>query len=257
MVYPCFLMGIEMRTYKLTISYDGTRYKGWQKQGLTDCTIQQILEDTATKLVGYPIELDGSGRTDSGVHAKGQVASMKVSGILYDTFLDEWNELLPDNIKVVAMELWPRGFHGRYSAVAKRYSYRVDTREVASVFYRKYACHYPQKLDVDAMQKAASYLKGTYDFSAFTDDKTEKSKVRTIYDIAIQKDRNNVVLSFYGNGFLYHMVRILVGTLLQIGTGEKQVDDIKVMLKEKDRSYAGFLAPAKGLCLEEVYYGGK
>ncbi len=246
-----------MRTYKLTIAYDGSRYKGWQRQGLTDCTIQQILEDTVAGLLGYPVELDGSGRTDAGVHARGQVASMQVAGILRDSFLNEWNTLLPEDVKVLSLELLPGGFHGRYSATAKRYSYLVDTREVPSVFHRKYACHYPVKLDLAAMEKAAESLKGTHDFSAFTDDKTEKSKIRTVYDIDIRKAGSMVELSFYGNGFLYHMVRILAGTLLQIGAGEKRAEDIQKMFNEKERSLSGFLAPAKGLCLEEVYYGGK
>ena len=246
-----------MRTYKLTVTYDGTRYKGWQRQGLTDNTIQQILEEGISKVLGYDIEIDGSGRTDAGVHARGQVISLQVAGTLPESFLEDINMTLPEDIKVCALELVPNGFHGRYSATAKRYSYLVDTREVPSVFLRKYACHYPFKLDVDSMKEAAKRMMGTHDFSAFTDDKTEKSKKRTIYDITMEEDGFMLRFSFYGNGFLYHMVRILTGTLLQIGAGEKCALDVKEMLDKKDRSLAGFLAPAKGLCLEEVYYGGK
>ncbi len=246
-----------MRTYKLTVAYDGTRYKGWQRQGLTDNTIQQIIEDQASKVLGYKVEIDGSGRTDAGVHAKGQVASMQVSGKLSDSFLEKLNEALPEDIRVCTLELMPKSFHGRYDAIAKRYSYLVDTRKVPNVFKRKYACHYPEELDIEAMQTAAQLLIGTYDFSAFTDDKTEKSKKRTVYEITICKKGSMVEMSFYGNGFLYHMVRILSGTLLQIGTGEKKTSDISKMLERKDRSLTGFLAPAKGLCLEEVYYGGR
>ena len=246
-----------MRTYKLTVTYDGTRYKGWQRQGLTDNTIQQILEEGISKVLGYDIEIDGSGRTDAGVHARGQVISLQVAGTLPESFLEDINMTLPEDIKVCALELVPNGFHGRYSATAKRYSYLVDTREVPSVFLRKYACHYPFKLDVASMKEAAKRMIGTHDFSAFTDDKTEKSKKRTIYDITMEEDGFMLRFSFYGNGFLYHMVRILTGTLLQIGAGEKCALDVKEMLDKKDRSLAGFLAPAKGLCLEEVYYGGK
>lgn len=246
-----------MRTYKLTIAYDGTRYKGWQRQGLTDYTIQQILEEGISKVLGYDIEIDGSGRTDAGVHARGQVISLQVAGKLPESFLEDINVILPEDIRVCALELVPNGFHGRYSATAKRYSYLVDRREVPSVFCRKYACHYPFELDVNAMKEAAKRMIGTHDFSAFTDDKTEKSKKRTIYDITIEEDGFMLRFSFYGNGFLYHMVRILAGTLLQIGAGEKCALDVKEMLDKKDRSLAGFLAPAKGLCLEEVYYGGK
>lgn len=246
-----------MRTYKLTIAYDGTRYKGWQRQGLIGNTIQQIVEECISKLLGYEIEIDGSGRTDAGVHARGQVVSMQVSGKLSVSFLDDVNEVLPEDVKVCAVELMPNGFHGRYNATAKRYSYLVDTREVPSVFCRKYACHYPFELDVPSMKAAAKWMIGTHDFSAFTDDKTEKSKKRTIHDITIEENGFMLKISFYGNGFLYHMVRILTGTLLQIGVGEKCALDVKEMLDKKDRSLAGFLAPAKGLCLEEVYYGGK
>lgn len=246
-----------MRTYKLTVAYDGTRYKGWQRQGLTDRTIQQILEEGISKFLGYDIEIDGSGRTDAGVHARGQVISIQVAGTLPDSFLEDINATLPEDIKVCALELVPNGFHGRYSATAKRYSYLVDTREVPSVFLRKYACHYPFELDVASMKEAAKQMRGTHDFSAFTDDKTEKSKKRTIHDITIEENGFMLKISFYGNGFLYHMVRILTGTLLQIGAGEKCALDVKEMLDKKDRSLAGFLAPAKGLCLEEVYYGGK
>ena len=246
-----------MRTYKLTVAYDGTRYKGWQRQGLTDNTIQQIVEEAISGVLGYEIEIDGSGRTDAGVHARGQVVSLKVAGKLAESFLEDVNATLPEDIRVCTLELVPNGFHGRYSATAKRYSYLVDMRGVPSVFLRKYACHYPYKLDVSVMKEAAKSLIGAHDFSAFTDDKTEKSKKRSIYDITIKETDFLLEFSFYGNGFLYHMVRILTGTLLQVGTGEKSVSDIGKMLEMKDRSLAGFLAPAKGLCLEEVYYGGK
>lgn len=246
-----------MRTYKIIIAYDGSRYQGWQRQALTDRTIQQVLEESAGELLGYPVELSGSGRTDGGVHARGQVASMKVAGLLEGSFMEEWNHILPEDIRVLDLILMPGSFHARYSAVGKRYCYLVDTREVPSVFHRRYACHYPKTLNVNAMRAASGLLVGTHDFTAFTDDKSEKSKVRTIYGIEIAVAGPLVELSFCGTGFLYHMVRILTGTLLQIGIGEKSVDDIPKMLEQKERSLSGFLAPAKGLCLEEVYYEEK
>ena len=246
-----------MRTYKIIIAYDGSRYQGWQRQVLTDRTIEQVLEESAERLLGYPVELDGSGRTDSGVHARGQVASMQVAGLLKESFPEEWNRILPEDIRVRELVLMPGGFHARYSAMGKRYRYLVDTRAVPSVFHRRYACHYPKVLDVKAMRAASGYLVGTHDFSAFTDDGSGKSKVRTIYDIGITVEGSMMELSFCGTGFLYHMVRILAGTLLQVGAGELAASDVLEMLEKKERNLAGFLAPAKGLCLEEVYYEEK
>lgn len=243
-----------MRNYKITISYDGTGYKGWQRQGLTEQTIQEILETSAAQLLGYPVELHGSGRTDAGVHAIGQVASMKVAGLLPEDFCEKWNCILPDDIQIRSAVLVKSGFHGRYNAVRKHYRYVVDMREKPDVFRRKYACHYPQELDVEAMEQAAGQLVGTHDFTTFTDDKSEKSKTRTIHKIDIQKEGNLLFIDFYGDGFLYHMVRILSGTLLQIGTGEKCVADVSRMLSSKERQSGGFLAPAKGLFLVEVEY---
>lgn len=243
-----------MRNYKITISYDGTGYKGWQRQGLTKQTIQEILETSAEQLLGYPVELHGSGRTDAGVHAIGQVASMKVTGLLSDDFCEKWNCILPDDIQIRSAVLVKSGFHGRYSAVKKHYRYVVDMREKPDVFWRKYACHYPQRLDVEAMGRAIGHLVGTHDFTAFTDDKSEKSKRRTIHKIDIHKEKHLLYLDFYGDGFLYHMVRILSGTLLQVGTGEKRPEDVPAILSGMDRQASGFLAPAKGLFLVEVEY---
>lgn len=243
-----------MRNYKITISYDGTAYKGWQRQGLTRQTIQEILEQSAEKLLGYPIELHGSGRTDAGVHAVGQVASMKTAGILPEDFCEKWNRILPDDIRIRSAVLVKSSFHGRYSAVKKHYRYVVDMRDKPDVFQRKYACHYPHKLDVEAMGQAISYLIGSHDFTAFTDDKSEKSKKRTIYKIDICKEGHLLYLDYYGDGFLYHMVRILSGTLLQIGAGEKQAEGVPEILRSRDRQMSGFLAPAKGLFLIEVEY---
>lgn len=243
-----------MRNYKMTIAYDGSRYKGWQRQNLTNLTIQTILERTVEQVVGYPVEIDGSGRTDAGVHANGQVANLKVSGLLDEEFVRELNDLLPEDIRVRKMELVPGSFHSRYSAKAKKYKYCIDTREKPSVFTRRYMYHFTKPLNFDAMEEAAKCLTGTHDFTAFTDNKEEKSKVRTIYGIKIQKHQNGLELEFYGTGFLYHMVRILTGTLLEVGCGEKSPEEVKIALEEKNRESAGFLAPARGLFLEKVYY---
>lgn len=245
-----------MRNYKMLIAYDGSRYKGWQRQNLTNLTIQTILEQTIEQLVGYPVEIDGSGRTDAGVHARGQVANMKVSGLLSDTFREDLNRLLPEDIQLMDIQLVKGGFHSRYSAGAKKYKYCVDVRKKPSVFTRRYTYHYPKELDIAKMEQAAAHLIGTHDFSAFTDNKEEeKSKVRTIYEIKIKQNGTNVDLEFYGTGFMYHMVRILTGTLLEVGCGEKKPEEIPGILEGQEREAAGFLVPARGLFLEKVYYG--
>lgn len=239
----------------MVVAYDGSRYKGWQRQTLTNLTIQTILERTVEMMLGYPVEIDGSGRTDAGVHAKGQVANMKVSGLLKEDFLEELNCLLPEDISVQTLELVPGSFHSRYSAKAKKYKYTIDTREKPCVFTRRYTYHFPHLLNLDHMRQAAGYLIGTHDFSAFTDNKEEeKSKVRTIYKIEIEKHDSNVELKFYGSGFLYHMVRILTGTLLEVGRGKRQPEEVKLALEQKERGMIGFVAPERGLCLEKVYY---
>ncbi|MGC4020310.1 MAG: tRNA pseudouridine(38-40) synthase TruA [Muricomes sp.] len=244
-----------MRTYKLTIVYDGTRYQGWQRQKTTGRTIQGILEEAITKAAGRKTEIDGSGRTDRGVHAKGQTVSVTLSGkVDVDEFRSNLNISLPEDVRVKEMLLVKNGFHARLNAKGKRYEYFIDTREKADVFSRKYCYHYPCELDISAMQEAAGYLKGTHDFAGFTDKKDELSTIRTIYDIIIEKQDNKIRVEYYGTGFLYHMVRILTGTLLEIGTGQKSPADAAKVLKAGKREEAGFLAPAKGLFLKDVYY---
>lgn len=244
-----------MRTYKLTIAYDGTCYQGWQRQPDTELTIQGTLERTICALKGYPVEVNGSGRTDGGVHAKAQTASIRLSGkVEEEAFLRELNRMLPEDIRVTAMELVKNGFHARYSAEGKRYEYTVDTREKADVFNRKYCFHFPEDLDVEAMRKAAGCLIGKHDFAAFTDRNEEQSTVRNIYDIRIEEQDSKVKLIYEGNGFMYHMVRILTGTLLEVGTGKRSLQETKALLDGGERWQAGFLAPACGLTLKEVYY---
>ena len=239
----------------MTISYDGTRYQGWQRQITTDQTIQGILEKAISDLIGYKITIDGSGRTDAGVHAKGQIANVKISRkIDEEEFRTKVNERLPEDIRICKIELVKNSFHSRYSAVSKRYEYQIDQREKPDVFTRKYCYHYRENLNINEMNAAAEILKGTHDFAAFTDKKDEKSTVRTIYDIQIIKRNEKIYFHFYGDGFMYHMVRILTGTLLEIGKGTIQVKDLKKILYSGNRAESGFLAPALGLCLKEVYY---
>lgn len=244
-----------MRTYKLTIAYDGTRYQGWQRQPGTEMTIQGTLERTISTLKGYPVEVNGSGRTDGGVHAKAQTASICLPGkVEEDVFLKELNQMLPEDIRVTDVELVKNGFHARYSASGKQYMYTIDTREKADVFTRKYCFSYPGHLDIRAMRTAAGCLIGKHDFAAFTDRNEDQSTIRRIYDIRIEEQGNKVKIFYVGNGFMYHMVRILTGTLLEVGTGKRTLEETKALLDGGERWQAGFLVPACGLVLKEVYY---
>ncbi|MEJ8733886.1 tRNA pseudouridine(38-40) synthase TruA [Mediterraneibacter sp. ICN-202921] len=244
-----------MRTYKLTVSYDGTRYQGWQKQKNTDKTIQAIVENALGKTAGYPVEIYGSGRTDAGVHAKGQTLSCSLRGkIREETFQEVINSLLPEDIRVIRTELVKNGFHARYSASGKCYEYHIDTRQKQDVFERRYSYHFPYKVDKKKMEEAARILIGTHDFAAFTDKKEEKSTIRSIYDIMIAGQDGKIQITYRGNGFLYHMVRILTGTLLEVGMGKLTTEEIAGALVTGERKRAGFMAPAKGLFLKEVYY---
>ena len=244
-----------MRTYKLTVSYDGTRYQGWQKQKNTDKTIQAIVENALGKTAGYPVEIYGSGRTDAGVHAKGQTLSCSLRGkIREETFQEVINSLLPEDIRVIRTELVKNGFHARYSASGKCYEYHIDTRQKQDVFERRYSYHFPYKVDKKKMEEAARILIGTHDFAAFTDKKEEKSTIRSIYDIMIAGQDGKIQITYRRNGFLYHMVRILTGTLLEVGMGKLTTEEIAGALVTGERKRAGFMAPAKGLFLKEVYY---
>lgn len=244
-----------MRTYKLIIAYDGTRYQGWQRQTNTDRTLQGILEQTISSQTGFEVEVNGSGRTDAGVHATGQTASVVLPGQAeQDFFAAKINEALPADIRIMDACLVKNGFHARKSAVAKRYEYHIDTGEKPDVFMRKYTYHFPRKLDLARMKNAAGYLVGTHEFAGYTDKKDDKSTKRTIYDIMVSGQGGRVVISFDGTGFLYHMVRILTGTLLEAGTYQRTPESVRDALDTKDRSRAGFLAPARGLFLREVRY---
>ena len=244
-----------MRTYKLTIAYDGTRYQGWQRQVNTDRTIQGILERAISEQAGYPVEIDGSGRTDAGVHASGQTASVVLSGITSESFFTEKiNRILPEDIRILEADLVKSGFHARKSAVGKVYEYRIDTGTKPDVFQRRYCFHFPHELDLDIMRRAAEKLKGTHEFAGYTDKKDEKSTKRTIYDIIVSGQGSSVTIRYEGTGFLYHMVRILTGTLLEVGTYQRTVESVAEVLQTKDRGQAGFLAPARGLFLKEVHY---
>lgn len=244
-----------MRTYKLTIAYDGTRYRGWQRQALTDRTVQGIVEKAVSDAAGYPAKVNGSGRTDAGVHASGQMASVILSGAVEDDFFTgKVNGRLPGDIRILDAQLVKNGFHARKSATGKAYEYYVDTGERPDVFRRRYCYHFPYSLDLAAMKKAAGYLEGKHDFAGYTDKRDETSTKRTIYAIMISRREDLVTFRFEGSGFMYHMVRILTGTLLEAGAGRRTPESVLDALRTKDRGQAGFPAPARGLFLKEVWY---
>ena len=244
-----------MRPYKLIIAYDGTRYQGWQRQGNTDRTIQGLLERVIGEQTGYTVEINGSGRTDAGVHAKGQTASIVLAGQPEDGFFTERvNRFLSEDIRILDARLVKNGFHARKSAVGKVYEYHIDTGEKPDVFTRRYCCHFPGELDLGRMREAAGYLTGTHEFQAYTDKRDENSTRRTIYDIMVSGQGGRVTVVYKGSGFLYHMVRILTGTLLEAGTHQRTAKSVRDALRSKDREQAGFLAPARGLFLKEVWY---
>ena len=244
------------QNYKLTIQYDGTRYKGWQSQKSTDITIQGKLNDVFSKLEGKPVELQGSGRTDAGVHAVGQTASVHLSvDMSIAEMLGYVNHYLPEDIGVVAMEEAPERFHARLSAVRKTYVYRIFNSSMPNVFERKWMYTIEKPLDIEAMRQAIKYLTGTHDFAAFcTNHGKKKSTVRTIYQIEIVKEKEEVDIRVTGNGFLHNMVRIIVGTLTEMGQGTRKPEEIPVILDTKKRENAGITMPSKGLTLWSVEY---
>ena len=244
-----------MRNLRLDICYDGTRYRGWQRLPGRDDTIQGKLETALSRILGEPIEISGSGRTDAGVHARGQVANFHCeSNMPAGQILAELRKYLPEDIGIYSCrDVSPR-FHARLNAKEKTYQYRIWNSELPCVFDRRFVAVMPEAMDVLAMESAAQLLLGEHDFSAFCGNaKMKKSTVRYIRSIEINRYGQELRLRFTGNGFLHNMVRILVGTLVEVGRGERSVESIPELFGGK-RAEAGFLAPAQGLCLMEVYY---
>ena len=273
------------QNYKMILQYEGTRYDGWQKQGNTDNTIQGKLEKVLERMTGFAVEVHGSGRTDAGVHATAQVANFhlpdnwklealeksSVSGQRQREALksgknnkpeEEWiksylNQYLPDDIAVTGLTSVPERFHSRLSAVKKIYTYQIETGAKRDVFLRRTCYGLGQPLNVKAMQEAAALLSGTHDYKSFCGNKKmKKSTVRTIYRIEIKQEPGSslVKLEFEGNGFLQNMVRILTGTLIEVGLGMRDARSMPEILAAMDRQAAGYTAPAEGLCLKRVFY---
>ncbi|MDO5444159.1 MAG: tRNA pseudouridine(38-40) synthase TruA [Eubacteriales bacterium] len=245
-----------MNNYRLELCYDGTRYNGWQKLGSTGNTIQNKIETVLSRILEQPVEVSASGRTDAGVHAKMQVCSFKTdSEKSCEEILEELRKYLPADIGAINLLPAEPGFHARYNCTGKKYIYRIWTSPLPNVFERNYVYTYTDQLNVEDMRKAAEMLCGKHDFSGFTSlKKSKKSTVRTIREIAIDEYPEEIRITACGDGFLYNMVRIIVGTLIEIGNGKRPPDSIEEMLNSGVRANAGFTAPAKGLCLAEIYY---
>ena len=244
-----------MRNLRLDICYDGTRYRGWQRLPGKDDTIQGKLETTLSRILGEPIEISGSGRTDAGVHARGQVANFHCeSAMPAGEILAQLRRYLPEDIGIYSCKDVSPRFHTRLNAREKTYRYRIWNSEEPCVFDRRYVAVMPEALDLSAMEQAAEYLCGEHDFSAFCGNaKMKKSTVRFLRAIEISRQGREIQICFTGNGFLHNMVRILAGTLIEVGRGTRSADSIPQLFGGK-RAEAGFLAPAQGLCLEEVRY---
>lgn len=244
-----------MRNIKLTLEYDGTNYLGWQKQKI-GTTIQGTLEKAINGLTNEEVEITGSSRTDAGVHAKGFVANFKTnSRIPADKFREAINHKLPDDIVILKSEEVEEEFHARYNARGKTYSYSILNRDVPSPINRNYLYHLKRKLDVEAMKEACKYFIGTYDFAAFkTSGSSVKTTVRTITELYIEEKDNIIKIYVTGDGFLYNMVRIIVGTLIMVGSNKINSNEIKDIIDSKEREKAGICVPATGLVLEKIYY---
>jgi len=242
--------------YKLVLSYDGSRYSGWQRLGNTDATIQGKLEAVLSRMTGETIEVVGSGRTDAGVHAAAQVANFHCSKQLECTYIKEYlNHYLPEDIGVIGVFNVDERFHSRFHAKEKTYLYRIWNEDIPCVFDRKYVWKLCETLDVPQMHLAAQQFVGRHDFMAFCSNKHfKKSSVRTITSFTVERCGPEIIFTVSAEGFLYNMVRIMVGTLVEIGQGKMNADDIPRILQTRIRENAGITAPAKGLCLMEVTY---
>ncbi|PWL47919.1 MAG: tRNA pseudouridine(38-40) synthase TruA [Clostridiales bacterium] len=239
----------------LKIEYDGTAYGGWQRQKNAP-SIQQTIEEALERALGCSCRVIGAGRTDAGVHAYGQVAHLDIeTKIPADRFSYILNQKLPDDIRIVQSWQAAENFHARRDAIGKHYRYTIYQAPHASALERNSSVHVPQQLDVKKMQQAAQVLIGEHDFSAFrTVGSNIVGTVRTVYRLEVQQQGQHIHIDIWGNGFLYNMVRIIAGTLIEVGKGKIPVQEMQSILDSKERARAGATAPAKGLAMCEVFY---
>lgn len=244
--------------YKLTLAYDGTAYSGWQVQA-NSRSIQQIVQKTIETILQKPTSLTGAGRTDAGVHALGQTAHIETENPLdLSRFSHSANSLLPPDIRLIALEPVDDSFHARYSATGKIYRYHLCLRSFPSPFKRLYETHVPEKLDLSLIEKALPYFIGTHDFTSFASEahrgSAAKDPVKTIRSLELFKEEEGIYFEFRADGFLYKMVRNIVGTLLDIGTKKLPLEELPLIFAAKDRKKAGQCAPPTGLFLVKVEY---
>ena len=244
-----------MRNIRITIEYDGKDFNGWQKQP-NKLNIQGEIEKAIENITEEKVELYASGRTDAGVHSLGQVANFKTeSKIPIEKMAIAINSQVKNSIRIVKAEEVDENFHSRYNCKKKTYRYVINNSSYGSAVYRNFEYHMPVKLDYDKMKKAIKYFEGEHDFSSFKSSGTSsKSSVRTIYKAEIRKEGDRIIIELTGNGFLYNMVRIISGTLVDVGLGKIMPDDIENIIKMKDRSKAGKTLPPQGLFLVKVEY---
>lgn len=244
-----------MRNIRLDLCYDGSRYRGWQRLPGVDNTVQGKLEQTLSRILGEPVEVSGSGRTDAGAHAVGQVANFHCGNPMpCPEILEQLRRYLPEDIGIYSCKEGAQRFHARLNAKGKTYRYRIWNSTAPCVFERKYVYILPDRLDLDKMKTAAERFLGEHDFSAFcANKKMKKSTIRRIDSLEIARAGEEIRITVTGSGFLYNMVRIMVGTLIEVGRGDRSPDSIPDLFGAK-REQAGFLVPAQGLCLMEVEY---
>lgn len=245
-----------MRNLKLIVAYDGSRYNGWQRQMNSPNTIQELIENVIYDCLKERITIISSGRTDAGVHAYGQVINFNVKNELPLKEIQRViNIALPNDIAIKSIEEVGERFHSRYNAKSKIYMYKILNSDVHDPFARKYACYCPHSLDIEKMKKASKLFIGQHNFNGFSSAKaSKKSTERVIYSIDIEQDGEEIIISYHGNGFLYNMVRIMTGTLIEIGLSKLPEDVISKALKTGERQIAGYTAPPQGLFLSEVKY---
>ncbi|SDL18986.1 tRNA pseudouridine(38-40) synthase TruA [Natronincola ferrireducens] len=244
-----------MRNIMIKIEYDGTNYNGWQIQP-NGRTIQQEIMVALKNLTGENANINGSGRTDAKVHARGQVANFyTASSIPIERFPIAMNHFLPEDITILEAREVSNEFHARYWAKGKRYSYHLYNHPQRSALLRNYSYHIPYSLDLDKMKEAANIFIGAHDFKGFMSSGSNvKDTIRTIHAIKVNKENNSIWITFEGNGFLYNMVRIMVGTLVEVANHKRNLNTVKVALEEGDRRQAGHTAPPQGLFLDNVFY---
>jgi len=244
-----------MRNIKLIIEYDGSKFGGWQKQP-TKLNIQGEIEQAIKEITGEDVELTASGRTDSGVHSLGQTANFKTnSNIEIEKIPYAINSKLKKSIVIKSAEEVNENFHARYNCKGKKYRYIINNSSQGTAIYRGLECHIPQKLNVEKMQEAIKHFEGEHDFKGFRASGTSsKSSVRTIYKAEVKEEGERIIIELTGNGFMYNMVRIISGTIVDVGLGKIHANKIPEIIEARDRSKAGKTLPAHGLYLVEVYY---